>query len=209
MLDIGAHTGSWARTIHHLLPDARIYSFEPIPESYSALCRRMEGVSRFNAFNLALGDKVGELEFNRNAFAASSSCLPMAEQHVRAFPKTRDSSVIKVKMGRLDEVASGLTLEDNIMIKVDVQGYEDKVIHGGMCTFGRAILVIAEVSFVTLYEGQPLFEDIHARLGELGFRYVGNLDQMLSPLNGRVLQADAIFLHERLATSNTRTTVKT
>jgi hypothetical protein len=77
-----------------------------------------------------------------------------------------------------------------------VQGYEAKVIAGGEDVVACAKIIIVEVSFQRLYEGGPLFDDIYRILKDRGFNYAGNFEQLYSPKNGRVLQADAIFTHE-------------
>jgi methyltransferase FkbM-like protein len=132
----------------------------------------------------------------RNEFAPSSSLLPMTEAHKKAFPFTVQESCETVEVRRLDEIAGDLWLQDNILVKIDVQGYEDKVILGGERLIARAKLIVVEVSFQTLYEGQPLFDEIYRALTSKGFAYSGNLHQLKSPLDGSVLQADAIFLRE-------------
>jgi hypothetical protein len=84
-------------------------------------------------------------------------------------------------------------LRDPLLLKLDVQGFEDKVIAGGENVVARAKIIIIEVSFQPLYEGGLLFDDIYRILKERGFAYHGNFDQLLSPKDGRALQADAIF----------------
>lgn len=81
-----------------------------------------------------------------------------------------------------------------MLVKIDVQGYEDRVIRGGQRVISRAKVLIVETSFQTLYDGQPLFEDIYDTLLKMGFRYIGALWQLRSPLNGSILQADSIFV---------------
>jgi hypothetical protein len=75
-----------------------------------------------------------------------------------------------------------------------VQGFEDKVIAGGPETIRKAKAIIIEVSFRELYEGQPLFEEIFELLSDKGFKFMGNLYQLLSPIDGAPLQADALFV---------------
>ncbi len=60
----------------------------------------------------------------------------------------------------------------------------------------RAKIIIIEVSFQSLYEGGPLFDDVYRLLKERGFTYNGNFEQLLSLKDGRVLQADAIFCRQ-------------
>jgi len=96
---------------------------------------------------------------------------------------------------RLDDVAPALAppIEDDLLVKIDVQGFEDRVIRGGRTTIARARACIVEVQLVKLYEGQPSFRDIFLEMDSLRFDYVGNLDQYFGP-SGGVLYFDAVFL---------------
>jgi FkbM family methyltransferase len=194
VLDIGANTGSFAVTIHALLPNAQIYSFEPLVDCFDKLQMRMKDAQRFTAFNVAIGAQVGELEFQRNNYLSSSSFLRMTTAHTDAYPFTRHSRSVMVKVERLDTIAEKLVITDPLLIKIDVQGYEDHVLRGGQETMRRAKLVIIETSFVTLYEGQPLFDDIYHDLVNLGFTYIGSLDRHIDSQTGQVLQVDSVFI---------------
>jgi len=156
----------------------------------------MKGVKTFTPFKIALGDVDGQSEFRRNEFSPSSSMLPMASLHKRSFPITEQEIVEPVAIRRLDNIVRDLVLPDDILVKMDVQGYEDKVISGGQSLFSRAKVAIVETSFFVLYDGQPLFDEIYALFRAMGFRYMGNFDQLKSPLDGTILQADAIFMKE-------------
>lgn len=193
VLDVGANDGEFAAEIAGMLPDAHVISFEPLRDAYDALTRTCRG-PRFTAYNFALGEGEARAEIRRSAFSPSSSLLPMAAVHVAAFPHTREEGVEQIEVRRLDSLE--LHLRPNVLVKLDVQGYEDRVIRGGRETISRAAAVICEVSFEPLYEGQPLFDDINCQLRELGFRYRGSWRQLPDPRDGHLLQADAIFLRE-------------
>lgn len=194
VLDIGANTGKFAQMIHKILPTAAIFSFEPIEECYNKLVENMTNVSNFHAFNYALGDTDTNMEMHVNDFTPSSSFLRMVELHKRSFPHTAESHLKKVGIKQLDVVAQDLNFDGNLLVKMDVQGYEDRVIKGGQNVISQAEIVIAEISFRPLYVGQPLWKDIFDLLSNMGFRYMGNLSQMKSPLDGSILQADSIFV---------------
>jgi len=196
VFDVGAHAGEFAAMIHKILPDAAIISFEPLAQPFEQLQRNMASVPNFRAFNCALGAETSTQEIYHNEFSPSSSLLAMAPLHKQSFPFTKLATGERIKVRRLDDVAKDVTTEEEILIKIDVQGYEDKVLLGGKDLIGRSRLLIIEVSFKTLYEGQPLFDHIYDQLRRKGFKYMGNFDQLLSPLDGSVLQADAIFLRD-------------
>ena len=196
IFDVGANTGQFARAIHELLPKAYIYSFEPLADCFNELQRGMSGVKTFRAFNTALAERAGEAEFYRSAWSPSSSLLPMQQLHKQNFPFTAGQSKETVKVRKLDDCAEELAIEKEILVKIDVQGTEDKVIAGGQLLLQRAKVLIVEMSIESLYEGQPLFADIFEVLGGLGFRYKGSLSQAFSTLDGSVLYADSIFVRD-------------
>ena len=194
ILDIGANTGQFASEFRSILPEAKIYSFEPLRECFDALAKNMEHVPQFQAFPFALGDEETEIQMNRNELSPSSSILAMADLHKKTYPFTANAFAERITVKRLDDVASHIDLWPNILIKMDVQGFEDRVILGGMNTIPKAKLVIVETSFERLYEGQPSFDKIYDLMKRMGFAYHGNFGQLLSPKDGNILQADAMFL---------------
>ena len=196
IIDIGANKGQFAARFRVLFPDAMIYSFEPIPEVFDELCKRFEKDNNFKAFNLGLGREPGTIDFYQNEFSDSSSALPMKRLHKDNFPKTSKEKLIKIKVGSLDEVMQSLMIGNSVLIKIDVQGFEELVILGGKETLKKALIVIVEVSFYELYESQVYFNTIYNHLFNLGFSYRGNYEQLISPLDGSILQADAIFFKE-------------
>jgi FkbM family methyltransferase len=194
VIDVGAHTGEFARMIKTILPEAAIYSFEPLKREFESLQQQMQNGAGFMAFNCAVGDRNETVEIHRSSYAQSSSLRRMTQLHKDAFPVSAGHSVEMVEVKRLDDVLRGFGLKPEILIKIDVQGYEDKVIAGAPETIDKAKAIIVEVSFRELYEGQPLFETIFEMLSAKGFKYMGNLYQLLNPVDGAPLQADALFV---------------
>jgi FkbM family methyltransferase len=193
ILDVGAHTGEFAQRIRAILPDADLVCFEPLREPFLALSQRFAGQPNFLAVQCALGEKAAQCEIHHNEYAASSSLLPMTELHKRSFTFAVEEKTEIIEVRRLSDVVRELNLRDPLLLKLDVQGFEDKVIIGGEDVVARAKMIIIEVSFLPLYEGGPLFDDVYKILKTRGLTYNGNFDQLLSPEDGRPLQADAIF----------------
>ncbi len=194
VLDIGANTGQFTKTISVLLPSAKIYAFEPLPGCFKSLQQFANLHKNITVFNTGIGDLSGECSFEQSAFSPSSSFLKMNDTHKKAFPHTQDSNIVKVKISKLDDITESLDLGISLFIKIDVQGYEDKVLEGGERTIKRAKIIIVETSFVSLYESQPLFDDIYCKLRDWGFSYVGMIDQACDPNTDQILQGDAIFI---------------
>jgi FkbM family methyltransferase len=197
VIDIGANEGQFAKYINQILPKAMIYSFEPLPDCHEKLLVNSSTIQKFQSFNIALGDCSGKININRSNFSQSSSLLPMKQLHEEAFPFSKGGTTQEIDICRLDEVANQMILEKPILIKMDVQGFEDKVILGGLETIKKADILIVELSLEILYENQLLFDDMHKILTDLGFKYQGNLGQIHSGVDGKVLQIDGIYVSSK------------
>jgi FkbM family methyltransferase len=196
VLDIGANIGQFAREIRQVLSEARIISFEPLGDCYRQLTANFANDKNFTALNLALGNKKERAIINKSAYAPSSSLLPMAATHQTLFPHTKEHQTESIEVRRLDDLAPTLKLEKEMLIKVDVQGYEDRVIAGGPQTFADARFVILEIAFAILYEGQPSFDDLYRNLRALNFSYRGSLGQKINPSSGEILSEDLLFAQD-------------
>ena len=194
VLDIGGNIGLFSKTMRQMLPNAQIYAFEPLPTCFAQMSAHMKGDTKYQGFNCGLGEHNEELLIQLNSHAPSSSFLELGDKHKEAFPFTAETQQIKVPVKRLDEMAKELNLGKNLLIKVDVQGFEDKVLRGGLETFAKAKLLILELSYQELYKGQPLFNDIYQELTRLGFQFRGTMEQLKDPKSQEFLDADCIFI---------------
>ena len=198
VLDIGGNVGRFSKTMEYLFPNAKIKAFEPLPSCFNEMIELMQGYENFVGFNIGLGAVESELDMDESNHNPSSSLLPMAALHKDAFPNAAGGERRKVQVKRLDDIAESCELGESIFIKVDVQGYEKKVIEGGLATFAKAKFLMLELSFQELYEGQPFFDDIYELIKPLGFRFYGNMGLMKHPKTGIPLDADCIFVNEKL-----------
>lgn len=197
IIDIGANVGQFGKKIRQYYPEAHLYSFEPIPFVCEELKLNFKGDTNFTAINAGVGDRDGNAKFHMNLFSDSSSMLEIAELHTKNFPYTKDEIEIDVEIKRLDSCFKATEIQKPYLVKIDVQGFEEQVIDGGLQVIGDAEMVITEASYKELYKGQSLFDALYEKLKALGFEYIGNLDQMESAFTGEPLQGDAIFVKKK------------
>jgi len=193
ILDVGANEGQCAALLREAFPDARIISFEPLEDCYEKVRAFHERAGNGLALRCALGDHDGKSVIHRNAFSPSSSLLPMNPLHVEEFPQTKRSFDEDITIRRMDSVLDDLSVNDPLVIKLDVQGFEDRVIKGGRETFRRASAVVLELTSYPLYDDQANFDDINTLLRGLGYTFRGVVDQSHSTVDGRILQFDGLF----------------
>lgn len=73
---------------------------------------------------------------------------------------------IPVTTRKLDDIAEIAHLD---FLKMDAQGAEREVLAHGRAKLGDTVVIQTEVSFVPLYQGQPVFGEMDLALRELGF----------------------------------------
>jgi FkbM family methyltransferase len=197
VIDCGANEGQFARDISRSFPGAALYCFEPLPQPFEALSAwAATRGGRVRCFQVALGEQNGEaLMHSHIEHSPSSSLLATTEYERVAFPQTRAQAEVRVPVTTLDD-ALGESLhemEPQILLKLDVQGYEDRVLRGATRILPRVDACMLEVDVDPLYVAQAAFKDIVTLLDQFGLTYAGNVEQVLGP-DGRVMWLDALFL---------------
>jgi FkbM family methyltransferase len=172
VIDVGANTGQFAKMISSIFPKAHIYCFEPLAEPFAKLNKWADQCrGRVTVFNTALGESEHEVEMMAHLdHSPSSSFLKTTEICEAIYPFTQKQSAATVKLTTLDKALSQITnsFTPDILIKLDVQGYEDRVIKGGIEAFRKARACIIEINLDCLYENQADFQEILSLLYGLG-----------------------------------------
>ena len=198
ILDIGANVGQFAKEAREKIPEVMIYSFEPLKEIYQKLNKEFKTDKRFQSFNFALGDKTEKIIMNKSSYSPSSSILSMSDNHKRLFPHTKEHTEEIIYVKRLDDMSINIKLDREILIKIDVQGFENKVIDGGVNTFKISKVILIENSFIELYKDQATFDKTYQKLKSLDFVYNGSLQQKVNKETGEIISQDSIFLKQEL-----------
>ncbi len=199
IIDIGANTGQFARWMSVHFPEAAFLCFEPLPEAYTTLQSwANERSNRVQTFNLALGDQDGETQmFFHRDFSPSSSLLANTAMGEKIFPVTKNQERVTIKILTLDHALQNIRVEGDILIKLDVQGYEDRVLAGGQETLSKAAACILEISLDGLYVGQADFRGLYNLLDRMNYRYAGNLNQVYAE-DGHIVYLDAVFVRRNI-----------
>ncbi|HLH75233.1 MAG TPA: FkbM family methyltransferase [Candidatus Binataceae bacterium] len=197
VIDVGANAGQFAVAAVKLLAPSKLYAFEPIPQVWEQLKRNTASLPQVEAHSLALGEAAGERQFHLNAHSHSSSLLPLGQGHREAFPNAREVGSILIKVSTLDQFFGSLELPPPVLLKLDVQGYEAKVIAGASAMLARVRWVIAETSLRPLYDGEPLFLDLVEIMAQTGFKFLRPVGWLTEPRSSEILQLDALFERAR------------
>jgi FkbM family methyltransferase len=192
VLDVGANRGQFALFAARRFPQARLICFEPLPSPRARLERVMGPGARVTVRDCALGVATGTAEFHVSAADDSSSLLPIGSRQREVFPGTEETATVEVEVRRLDEVLSASELITPVLLKLDVQGAELAVLRGAETLLSAIDAVLVEVSFVELYVGQALADEVWGALREFAFSCRGIWSITYGP-RGECLQADLLF----------------
>ncbi|HEU0153892.1 MAG TPA: FkbM family methyltransferase [Arenimonas sp.] len=198
VLDVGANAGQFANGIRRVGYSGQIISYEPLAEPHALL---MEASKQDPAWHVAervvVGRAPGVVEMKVAGNSVSSSVLPMLAMHSDAAPGSETVATQSVSVQTLDSLALPLLGPDaRLFIKIDTQGYEDRVLDGATALLDRARGVQLEVSLVPLYEGQATREALMSRMEAAGFSLWSIWPGFFDPTSGRLLQFDATFFRE-------------
>jgi FkbM family methyltransferase len=196
ILDIGANRGMFTKTSHYVFPDAKIYAFEPLANCYAELKALKTSIPNLETYEVALSDHAGETVIHKSNYDYSSSLLVMGELHKDAFPHTTGVITESIRMENLDGILGEKELQRPMLMKIDVQGYEKFVLDGAVQTLNRCDVIICEMSVLALYKDQALFHDIYIQLIGAGFKYAGNIGELVNPKTSAILQVDGLFIRK-------------
>jgi FkbM family methyltransferase len=192
VIDIGANTGQYAHQLRQLGYRGWIYSYEPLPDAFAQLSARARSDSKWRVFDLAVGEAPGSVTLNVAANSESSSILTVAQRHLDAESAAQAVSSVTVRTTTLDVILPDLPSQPT-MLKIDTQGYEDRVLAGGIGLLPRVQLLEIELSLCEVYSGQILFRDMDARIVAAGFHLVSLGEAFIDRRTGELLQVDAIY----------------
>lgn len=192
LLDAGANQGQFALAASHFYPGCYIHSFEPLPEVYPLLQQNTRKIEKIRTYNYALGSAAGTLIFYSNAYSHASSALPMSDLQQHLIPGTAKVEQITVDVKRLDDISTELALVPPVLLKMDVQGFEKEILKGATNCLHQIDYLLFEASFVPMYKGEPLFDEMHSFVKELGFEFIAPVGFLQSE-QLQILQMDLLY----------------
>lgn len=136
VLDIGANIG--CTTILFGSRSRQVVGFEPSPSTFAFLTQNLgsSGLGNVELRNYALGDESSEAEL---AFAPDNRSGGFVTNQTRgATGLVREQIVVK----RLDDIVPSLGVPSVDLVKLDVEGFETRVIRGGEKTIREAQPVV-------------------------------------------------------------------
>jgi FkbM family methyltransferase len=198
VLDIGANVGQFASMTRRAGFGGRMISCEPLNGAFKELSARASRDPKWTPVHKAVGSAPGTITINVSANSFSSSVLTMTDEHLTSAPGSGYIAQETVGLTTVrDLVAEHSVVPARTLLKIDTQGFEDEVMSGAGDLLGEFSAVQLELSFVELYAGQKLFDDLYERMRGLGY-HLHIIEPGFSDASGRLLQCDGLFVRSLL-----------
>ena len=172
-----------------VFPDAHVILIEPQVEMVApleALCCENVNVSLVKA---GAGSQPGQLLQTIWEDLAGSSFLPPEDAALQKKGRQRLTPVVTI-----DSVLAGHAGFHPDLVKLDIQGFELQALMGATSIFGRAEMVLLEVSLFEFMAGQPTARDVIVFMGDRGYEIYDFPGFLRRPFDGALGQMDIAFV---------------
>ena len=160
VIDVGANAGNWSAAVLELSPTSKVYAIEMIPSFALNMRRRFAG--RVEVLEAALSDR-------REPVTALK--LGGGGRIPRGLDRRKKAEAFELEACTGDHLALKLELKDIAMIKIDVDGYDIKVLRG----FASVIM-----------EQRPIVQFEYSRFYIFTRSFLKDAHDFFTPLNYRI-----------------------
>lgn len=174
IIEAGAFDGRDTKKLSTLFPEAKIHSFEPVPEIFQALVAQTQECANVYRYPLALSTMNGTQEFFRAKNPKKPTKLCQAGTLLRPKDRLHRSPIIypdtiQVPTITLAEWAKSTGITQIDFVWLDLQGHELAVLKSAGELIKTINLIYIEVNFIEAYHDQPSYAQVDTWLKSQGF----------------------------------------
>jgi FkbM family methyltransferase len=194
VFDVGANFGQTYRTFRRHFPDACIYCFEPVTDTFAVLKTTLADDANARGEQLAFGS-APEIRTIR-VFPHAAGLNSLRDHLMNSAHDARDEIV---QVDTIDRycAANGITNID--LLKIDTEGFEVPVLEGarGMLSRSGVSMILAEVGFDKHNDRNSPFSNLVDFLLTFDYRFFGLYEVTHDSVFG-VAFANALFVRGSL-----------
>ena len=153
IFDIGANKGDYSILCRQISSKAKIYAFEPVCDTFKKLVSNIKNMGII-ANNFAFGNEVGFSTINVYEKDTLSSMISFQNEYLN---KDFKSIEIEVKTGN-SFLNDNLEIYEISLLKIDTEGFENKVLNGFDKFFGKINVIQFEYGLANLSSKYFLFD---------------------------------------------------
>ncbi len=181
VLDVGANEGKYSSAVLQANSRARVFAFEPHPQTYQRLLNRLPNNEKFVAINAACGSKPGRLTLYDREGSAGTTHASLHEGVLKQVPDQKTAQTI-VDVLDLDTFAAEKNLTTIHLLKIDTEGHELEVVKGASNLLRNNRIKAVQFEFNEMnVVSRVFFKDFRDLLP--GFRFFRMVRDGLIPLD--------------------------
>jgi len=208
IFDVGGNKGQSIEKYLKIFDKPIIHSFEPIKNEFDYMNKKFKNNKNIFLNNFALGDKTEEKKFNVTAKTGNSSFnkinlgtdwLNVKSKRYNTTEEGYVTSVQKVNVIKLDDYCKDNNISLIDLVKIDTQGYEDKVLKGSLNSIkqNKIKAIVTEIMFDNVYDKYFSFSDIEKFIVPYNFRMVGIDLSNNNLFSGLAFFSDVYYLNKK------------
>ena len=187
IVDGGAHVGDFARMARSVFPEAAIDLVEPQAACHAALQALAGSMPGCVLHPVAIGGEPGTLIMACDPIAASTGA------HILPGRGDQAGSIQSVEVATLDTLLAGISRDDRVLLKLDLQGWELQALQGAIVALASIEVILIEISFYAqAYE--PPVAALIGFLADQGFVLHDIASLVGRERDDRAHQADFLFV---------------
>jgi FkbM family methyltransferase len=173
IVEAGAHSGLDTLRLAKLFSRGTVHAFEPVPELFARLTRRVGGRANVRSYPSALGARSGRATLHVSGGGSDgSSSLLRPTGHLECHPRVTFAASLQVPCVSLDDWARKNGIAEVDLLWLDLQGLEFDVVSASSLVLPTVKAIYTEVSLKEMYEGACLYPDYRRWLEGQGFEVV-------------------------------------
>lgn len=180
IVEAGAHEGSDTKKLSQLWKKGRVFAFEPSPDVYKGLSKRMVKYKNVKTYPIALGERVGTADFYPSQPTsqatsvktnAQGSLLPPSDDNW-CWPEIGFGKPVSVPVTTLDKWVKQQGIKRIDFLWLDMQGSELSMLKASPEILKTVQVIQIEVSKKSFYANTPLADEVQSWLEGEGFATV-------------------------------------
>ena len=175
--DVGANFGVWTLALAAAHPDARVYCFEPTPNTFRVLSENvaLNGLGNVTPVRLAASDSAGGFSYQVTSKTSQYNRLAPLKSSAVDLERGRfvGAGTIEVQTARLDDFCRDRQIDRIGFLKIDVEGAELSVLRGAQNLLRRRAieLICIEVDPDNLREMGESLEGLASLVRDVGYTF--------------------------------------
>ncbi len=178
VVDVGAQIGT--PELYQAFPDSYHIFVEPVAECIPSLREISKNLRACTIYNCAVSNMNGETKLSLSDTRQYSSIDAEIGTESR-----------KIEVRTVDSIYEEIGNHESILLKIDVDGIELKVLQGSRSLFNNECVIIIEA---TLGDKNPRFNTLVEYLSAYGFKVFDIVDPLYRPRDWHLWQVDLVFV---------------